>query len=127
MVPSELLLLQETKIEEEALLLLSKSKWNLKAGKVVSARGTSGDLATLWSSENFQLKRWFATQHQIFTDLFHFSNKLSLALFNLYVPVNFNEKKECWKSMPVFIESNVPSNIIIAGVLNISLTPGEKK
>ena len=63
MVPSDLLLLQETKIEEEALLLLSKSKWNLKPGKVVSARGTSGGLATLWSSEKFQLKRWFSTQH----------------------------------------------------------------
>ena len=44
MVSSEILLLQETKIEEEALLRLSKTKWKLNAGKAVSARGTSGAL-----------------------------------------------------------------------------------
>ena len=40
--PSDILLLQETKIEEEALLSISKSKWNKNAGKAVSACGTSG-------------------------------------------------------------------------------------
>ena len=53
MASSEILLLQETKIEEEALLILSKSNWNLNVGKVVSARGSSGGLATLWNEENF--------------------------------------------------------------------------
>ena len=47
MASSKILLLQETKIEEEALLLLSKSNWNLNVGKVVSARGSSKGLATL--------------------------------------------------------------------------------
>ena len=61
MAPSEIILLQETNIEEEALLLLSKSKWKLTAGKVVSARGSCGGLATLWCEDNFQLKKWFAT------------------------------------------------------------------
>ena len=53
MAPSDILLLQETKIEEESLLLLSKTKWNLNVGKAVSARGTSGGLATLWSVNKF--------------------------------------------------------------------------
>ena len=53
MVPSEILLLQETKIEEEGLLLLSKTKWKLNVGRVVSLRGTSGGLATLWCDEFF--------------------------------------------------------------------------
>ena len=92
MVPSDILLLQETKIEEESLLLLSKTKWKLNAGKTVTSRGTSRGLATLWCDEFFQLKRWFVTRHWIFTDLYHISSKISLALFNLYVPVNFNEK-----------------------------------
>ena len=63
MVSSDILLLQETKIDEESLLLLSKSKWKMSAGKAVNARGTYGGLATLWSEANFQLKRWFVTQH----------------------------------------------------------------
>ena len=37
MEPSDILLLQETKIEEESLLSISKSKWNKNAGKAVSA------------------------------------------------------------------------------------------
>ena len=61
MVPSDILLLQETKIEEESLLLLSKTKWNLNSGKAISARGTFGGLATLWSAEKFQLNHWFST------------------------------------------------------------------
>ena len=61
LVSFEILLLQETKIEEEALILLTKTKWKLNVDKVVSARGSSGGLATLWSEEKFQLKHWFAT------------------------------------------------------------------
>ena len=41
MEPTNILLLQETKIEEEALLSISRSKWKKNAGVVVSARGTS--------------------------------------------------------------------------------------
>ena len=53
LVPSKILLLQETKIEEEALLRLSKTKWKLNAAKAISVRGTSGGLTTLWCDENF--------------------------------------------------------------------------
>ena len=44
----DILLLQETKIEEANLLSLSKKNWKKDAGMVVSARGSSGELATLW-------------------------------------------------------------------------------
>ena len=60
MEPTNILLLQETKIEEDALLLLSKSKWKKNSGMVASARGTSGGLATLWSEEDFLLKALYA-------------------------------------------------------------------
>ena len=66
MAPSKILLLQETKIEEEALILLSKNKWKSNAGKVVNARGACGGLATLWCEETFKLKNLFANQHWIF-------------------------------------------------------------
>ena len=127
MVLSEILLLQETKIEEEVLLLISKNKWKLTAGKVINARGSCGGLATLWSAEKFQLKNWFVTQYWIFSELFHLSSKISYALFNLYVPVNYSEKKECWRTISEFLESNYPINIIIARDLNITLAPNEKK
>ena len=93
----------------------------------ISARGTSGGLTTLCCEEKFHLKRWFVTHHWIFIELFHNSSKTSLALFNLYVPVNFNEKKDCWKSLSEYLVVNSPSTSIIPGHLNITLTPNEKK
>ena len=93
MEPSYILLLQETKIEEESLLSLSNSKWKKKAGKVVSARGSSGGLATLWSEDKFLLKNSFTTQHWIYTELQHITSKISMPLFNLYVLENLIEKK----------------------------------
>jgi len=50
-----------------------------------------------------------------------------LALFNLYVPVNFLEKKDYWNSLSNFLEIYTPPNIILAGDLNIILDPKEKK
>ena len=47
MEPIDILMLQETKIEGHALLEISSTKWNKRAGKAVSSRGTSGGLATL--------------------------------------------------------------------------------
>ena len=63
LAPFEILLLQETKIEEDALLLISKNKWKMNSGKAINARGSYGGLATLWCEENFQLKKEYATQH----------------------------------------------------------------
>ena len=66
LAPPDLLLLQETKIEEDALLLINKNKWNMTSGKAVSARGSCGGLATLWGKDNFQLLNEYVTQHWIF-------------------------------------------------------------
>ena len=103
MAPSEILLLQETKIEEEALLLIRNKNWNLNAGNAVSARGSYGGLATLWRDHKFQLKKVYATQHWIHTELFHHSSKTSYALFNLYVPVNYSEKRTVGKRYQIFL------------------------
>ena len=63
MEPSDILLLQETKIVEDTLLLLSKTKWKKNFGMDVTARGTSRGLPTSWSEEYFLLKASYASQH----------------------------------------------------------------
>lgn len=125
--PSDILLLQETKIEGHALLEISSSKWNKKAGKAVSSRGTSGGLATLWNGDLFQLENHKETQHWIQTELMHKASKLNINLFNLYVPVSYQEKRECWRSLSSYLEQIAPSNIIIAGDLNITMKAKEKR
>lgn len=61
--PSDTLMLQEMKIEGCALLDINKTKWKKSAGKVVSSRGSSGGLATLWTEDLFQIKKSHETQH----------------------------------------------------------------
>ena len=51
----EVLLIQETKMEEEALLRASNSYWRKGPGRAVSARGASGGLATFWDSLKLDL------------------------------------------------------------------------
>ena len=60
---TDIIFLQETKIEEESLLSLTRTKWKMNAGKAVNAQGTSRGLATLWCEDNFHLKRSLVTQH----------------------------------------------------------------
>ena len=120
-------LLQETKIEEECLLSLSKKKWKTNFGKVVSARGTASGIATLWPQNLFSLLSSHATQHWIFIEIHNSISKTTLSLFNLYVPVNYHEERDCWNSLSAFLSTNSFSNIIAAGDLNIILDAKEKK
>jgi exonuclease III len=125
--PADILMLQETKIEGEALLEISKHKWQKNTGKAISARGTSGGIATLWKAEQFSLVNSYNTHHWSFTELKHTASKLTIALLDLYVPTLHNEKKDCWKTLNKFLEQNSPSNIIIVGDLNLVMNGKEKR
>ena len=125
--PADILMLQETKIEGEALLEISKKKWQKNTGKAISARGSSGGIATLWKEDHFRLVNSHNTQHWCFIALKHISSKLTIALFNLYVPVLYSEKKDCWKTLNEFLQLNSPNNIIIVGDLNLVMNEKEKR
>lgn len=59
--------------------------------------------------------------------MMHKTSKLFITLFNVYVPISYNEKRECWNSLSAFLEQTSPSNIIIAGDLNIIMKEKEKR
>jgi len=126
METADILMLQETKVEGETLLNTSAKKWKFDSGKAASARGTAGGIGTFWT-KNFSLERFLVTQHWIFTELRHTISDLTLALFNLYVPVHYEEKRECWRSLSDYIAQISPTNLVIGGDLNITLDPKEKK
>jgi len=123
---ADILMLQETKVEGETLLNTNAMKWKFDSGKAVSARGTAGGIGTFWTKD-FSLERFLVTQHWIFTELRHSVSNLSLTLFNLYVPVQYEEKRECWRTLLDYIAQINPSNLVIGGDLNITLDPKEKK
>ena len=120
-------MLQETKIEGDLLLNISNTKWKFDTGKVVSARGSAGVIGTFWSKKTFSLERSHETQHWIFTELRHTTSNFTIALFNMYVPVHYVEKRECWKTLTDYLELLNPKNIFIGGDMNIIMDPKEKR
>eukprot|EP00253_Pinus_taeda_P008034 PITA_08034 len=125
--PSDILMLQETKKEGKALLDINKKKWKKSTGIAVSSRGSSGGLATLWIEDHFQLNKSHETQRWIYAELTHSTSKLTISLFNIYVPILYSEKRDCWNSLFDFLEQHSPSNIILDGDLNIILKSKEKR
>jgi exonuclease III len=123
----EVLLIQETKLEEEEFLRVSNVFWKKGPGRAVSARGASGGLATLWDSSKIELVEEAATTHWLFTKLLHKGSGHLVSLFNLYVPVSVNEKKECWDSLALFLNQSNSENLVVAGDLNVTLSLVEKK
>ena len=105
MESTNFLLSQETKNDQDTLLVLSKTKWKLNNGIIAIARGTCGGLATIWMEDKYTLLSSFTSQHWIYTELLCSASKITLALFNMYVPENHMEKKECWTSLSNFLET----------------------
>jgi exonuclease III len=123
----DVLLVQETKLEEQQFFQTRKSFWNSGEGVAVSSRGASGGLGTLWNPSKFDLIQSFTCTHWIFTNLCHKDTGLQVSLFNIYVPVLLAEKRDCWKLIQDFLHLHHPENLILAGDLNLTLSSQEKK
>ena len=91
----DILLIQETKMEDLALLQASKTYWRKGHGKAVSARGASGGIATFWDTSKYDLEAEESRTHWLFTKLLHKDSGHSVSLFNVYVPVSPAGKRFC--------------------------------
>lgn len=123
----DLVLIQETKMEEKEFLHSSKKFWNKGGTKAISARGASGGLGTLWNAAKLKLMAEKQNTHWLLTKFQHQDSKEIFTLFNVYAPINSGEKKFCWDSLRDMAEEEELENIIIAGDLNITLSQGEKR
>lgn len=59
----EILLIQETKLEDTILLQSSKMFWRKGPGRAVSARGASGGIASFWDSSKYDLTHEESSHH----------------------------------------------------------------
>jgi hypothetical protein len=89
----DLLLIQETKLEEYEFLQTSERLWKKGAGVAVSARGASGGIGSLCNSSTLELLKKKNYTHWILTNLLHKESGIQVSIFNLYVPVLPEEKK----------------------------------
>lgn len=91
----DILLIQETKLEDFVFLQASKKLWNKCEAKAISARGASGGLGTLWNASKFSVISETLNTHSLFLKLQHLDSIEVMSLFNVYIPVNTVEKKAC--------------------------------
>ena len=122
-----ILMIQETKMEEACFLQLAPFFWKFFEGLAVSARGASGGIGSLWRKDGFNLIHSVSNTHWILSILLHKDSSIQLSLFNIYVPILYMEKKSWWKSIQDCLSSQNINNIILVGDLNITLRFKDKK
>ena len=67
----DILLIQETKMEEACFLQSTPYFWKFSESLAVSARGASGGLGTLWRKDAFDLISSISYTHRILSILLH--------------------------------------------------------
>lgn len=88
-----ILLIQETKIEEEYMLSIGNRTWRESLGIAGNSRGASGGIGTFWLDSAFELMNSLILQNVVVTTLKHKAFGHLLNIFNIYAPVIYNEKK----------------------------------
>ena len=122
----DILLIQETKLEDSVFLQVSKKLWNKCKVKAISTQGASGGLGTLWNASKFSVISETLNTHWLFLKLQHLDSKENFSFFNVYVPVNAGEKNACWESIRNQADLVNLENTIIAGDLNLTLLSADK-
>eukprot|EP00253_Pinus_taeda_P002140 PITA_02140 len=123
----DILLIQETKLEDKVFLQASKNLWSKSESRAISARGASGGIGKLWNSNKYAVIFEVSNMHWLLLKLQNLDTKEIFSLFNVYSPVNIQEKKECWDTIRRQVDLTNLENIIIDGDLNLTLHLTEKR
>lgn len=95
----DILLVQETKLEDVIFLQASKKIWFKSEARAISTWGTSGGIGTLWNASKFAVTFEASNTHWLLLKMQNLDTKEIFCLFNVYSPVNVGEKKDCWDSI----------------------------
>eukprot|EP00253_Pinus_taeda_P010309 PITA_10309 len=117
----DILLIQETKLEDSAFLQASRKFWKKDGAHATSARGASGGLGSLWNPNKFSLISESLNTHWNLLKLQHLESKEIISLVNVYAPNNAGEKKICWDSIKNLADLENLESIIIVEDLNLTL------
>jgi len=112
----EILLIQETKLEELLLLQSSKVFWQKGQGRAVSARGASGGIATFWNSAIYDLIQEKSSPHWLFTQLLHKDSGQKVSMFNLYAPVLPGENFFVGTRFNLFFQNKIQEILSLQGI-----------
>jgi hypothetical protein len=114
-------------LEESEFLQTGAMLWKKGASATVSTRGASGGIGSLWNSSTFEILKTQHYIHWILTILLQKELSIQVSIFNLYVPILLEEKKDCWNKLKEFLRMHQIENIILTRDLNVTLSQGGKK
>jgi len=123
----QILLLQETKMKDQAILQECKHIWKNSMGLSIISWGASGGIYTLWKPHQFQLVASKDSLHSMLLKLLHLSSRKNFIIVNVYMPNQYQEKIICWRSLLEMMESKSIDNLIIVGEFNTTLHHWENR
>ena len=94
----DILLIQETKMEEDIFLQVSLEFWKKKGKAASSSRGASGGIGTLWDDMKFEAVDIKHNPFWILTQLRQLDTNILVSIFNIYAPNLYAEKKNLLES-----------------------------
>jgi len=107
------LFLQESKLEDNDLMGVSKSFWKESSGITQSSRGASRGLNIFWDDNSFSLKEYQVTMNWITVELESKVLGERVKLVNIYATVIYGENIEFWNNFISLKESQWNLNSIV--------------
>jgi exonuclease III len=104
-----------------------QKNWKKGEGKAISSRGASGGIDTIWNAEEFKLEEQLQSQFWMMVSLTKKATGMLYSIINVYMPNNYLEKVECWRSLQDLANDNPPQNLIIVGDFNTTRGLKEKR
>ena len=112
----DILLIQETKISDVEIMVLSRS-WKNCHGKAISSRGTSRGITTLFSNK-FSIKSMRESHHWLLIEIQEKDNSNPIYICNVYGPMHYKDKAFFWEELLKLHEDLQGKNLIIVGDFN---------
>jgi hypothetical protein len=97
-------------------MIIGKMHWKRSEGTLVSSKGASRGIFTLWDNSSIHLEILHQTQDWVLICITHNSGK-HLNIFNVYMLVDYKEKEYFWISLQASKDSKFSKNNIIFRVL----------
>ena len=91
----DILLVQETKLEDTVFLHSSKKIWYKSEARAISARGASGGIGTVWNMSKFVVLYEVRNTHWLLLKMQNLATKEIFCLYNVYSPTIAADKKNC--------------------------------
>jgi hypothetical protein len=92
----------------------------------ICSRGASRGICTLWNNAELKVIQITYSQHWIYTNVTNRATSRHFKIFNIYAPMHYIEKQECWHTLEEMKESIDVEFCIMARDFNMVLSQEEK-